>query len=439
MSRSSTFTSVRFDRRLVSRVGVGVAVVLSAATLAGIHTDAAAARSSTDAKAGIAVGAEKAVSAARPANGQGPPAVAWNGSRYFVVWAEGTLDTSSIYGARVSADGTVLDPNGILLGTRDSNIAVLRNPTVAGGGGKFFVIWEQEPEDSYDDLFAAMVSNAGVVQKNWCLSCVDNQQSNPSAAWNGQLFLAAWEDTPQVTESDIYGARVTRDGVTLDGCSGDSCPDGDDPGIPIGAVLDTDQIQPAVAGNDSYFVVPWADTSVATPTDIMDAGVAINGSILDSGFHWTISNAPSAQSDPSIARSGDSFLIAWSDRRSDPNSDVYSTLIRPGSEFDFNSTPLSPNGVLVSAANRGQSMPSVARRGTGYLVVWLDRRNSTFDIYGARVNASGAVVDMSGVPIAASGRIETDPAAVAGSGNQLVAYRHPTSGGATRVFFRILT
>jgi hypothetical protein len=421
-----------------SAFAAGVVLALGAAGLASIQTDAVAARPNGAAKAGIVVGAERAASAARPTTSQGPPAVAWNGSRYFVVWSEGAADgTTSIYGARVSPSGAVLDPAGILLGSGDE-FETVSNPTVAGGGGKFFVVWEREPEGTYDDLDAALVTNAGVVQRQWGLTFVDNQQSNPVAAWNGKLFLAVWEDQPDATQQDIFGARVTRDGLTLDGCSSDSCPNGDDPGIAI-SVGPNDETAPAVAANDDYFVAAWTDANTATPTDIRDAGVAVNGSILAFGSTFDISTAAGAQSQPSIARSGDTFLIAWSDRRSDPSSDVYSTLIQPGSEFDFDSTPLSPNGVLVSAANRAQSMPSVARRGTGYVVVWLDRRNSTFDVYGSRVGPAGAVLDPAGVPIAASNRIETDPAAVAGSGNQLVAYRHPTSAGATRVFFRLLT
>jgi hypothetical protein len=432
MSISSRVSAVRWR----AAVGAGAAAALCAAALTGGQSNAVAVRSAT-AKAGIVVGAEKAASAARPAASQGPPAVAWNGSRYFVVWDEGAADgTTSIYGTRVSPTGQVLDPGGILLGSGDE-FEHVSNPTVAGGGGKFFVVWEREPEGTYDDLDAALVTNAGAVQRRWGLTFVDNQQSNPVAAWNGKLFMAVWEDQPDASQQDIYGARVTRDGLTLDGCSSDSCPDGDDPGILISAGPN-DETTPAIAANDDYFVVPWTDANSATTTDVNDAGIATNGSILAFGSTFPISHAANGQCQPSIARTGNSFLIAWADARSG-GSDIYSTLIRPGSEPDFDSTPVSPNGVRVSGAAQAQTAPSVARRGTGYVVVWLDHRNASFDVYGSRVNATGGVVDGAGVKIAASNRAETDPAAVAGSGNQLVAYRHPTNAGATRVFFRLLT
>jgi hypothetical protein len=93
--------------------------------------------------------------------------VAWNGSRYFVVWAEGSrADPPRIYGTRVSASGVVLDPNGILLGSSDFDL--LSNPTVAGAG-KVLRRVEDEPEGTYDDLAAALVTNGGVVRQ-WGLS-----------------------------------------------------------------------------------------------------------------------------------------------------------------------------------------------------------------------------------------------------------------------------
>jgi hypothetical protein len=442
MSKSSQSVSAWPTRSVLSRAGAGLALIVGAAAFSGIHSDAVAARPGAAAKAAIVVGAERAVSTARPGDGQSAPAVAWNGKRYLVVWSEGSADgTTSIYGARVSPTGAVLDPNGILLGSGDE-FETVRSPGVAGGAGKFLVMWEREPEGTYDDLDAALVTNAGVVQRHWGLTFVDNQQSDPVAAWNGKLFQAVWEDQPDATQEDIFGARVTRDALTLDGCSSDSCPNGDDPGIAI-SVGPMDETAPAVAANDQYSVAVWTDANSATETDISASGVATNGDVLAFGFRFTISDAAGAQSEASIARTGDTFLIAWTDRRSGSVPNIYSTLIRPGSESDFNATPLSPNGVAVSTAAGSQSAPSVARRGTGYVVAWTDTRNGGSDVFAARVNSSGTVVDQSGVPIAASARPEAAPAAVAGSGNQLIAYQRTVLAapfnGSQRVFFKLLS
>jgi len=422
-------------------MGACLALVVAAALAGSFDISADAAGSSPAVQAsGVVVSAEKAILTARSGMVQQAPVVGWNGKRYLVVWTERSpVDgASKLYGARVTPAGQVLDPQGVLLDQADGPFVTFRNPTVAGGGGKFLVAYE---DLTFEDLHAALVTNAGAVTKHWCIVCVDNTQSNPAITWSGQLFLLTWEDTPEVNEKDIYGERITSDGLGLDGCSQDTCPDGgNDSGIPVGVVLGPDESQPAVAANAKYFMATWTEADSATTTDIADRGVAFNGMPL---LHpEPISDAVGAQSDSSIAHSGATFLAAWSDRRSDPESDVYATLLRPGNndlESEFDPSPLSPNGILISGASHGQTLPSVTKRGTGYVLVWQDGRNATSDIYGARVSASGTVVDANGVRIAATARVETDPVAVAGAVNQLVAYRHPDAKGVSRVYFRLLS
>jgi hypothetical protein len=403
---------------------------------------AGAAPTATAATPGIVVSGEKAVITARPGMVQQPPAVGWNGKRYLVVWTEfdPNVGGSSVYAARVTPSGTVLDPQGILLKHYDPPFVLLRNPAVAGagGGGNFLVAYE---DWFFEDIGATLVTNAGTVRKQWCAVCVDNTQTSPSVTWSASnLFLLTWEDTPNVNEKDIYGERVTSDGLALDGCSADSCPDGNDPGIPVGALVGPDETQPAVAANAHYFISTWTEADSATTTGIADRGVAFNGTALQ--HPTTVSDPAGAQSDSSIAHSGPTFLVAWSDRRTDPDSDIYATLLRPGNNDDesqFDPSPVSPNGVLVSGAAHGQTVPSVAKRGTGYVVVWADARNATGDIYGARVNGAGTVLDKSGVRISATARVETDPVVAAGASNQLVAYRHPDASGVSRIYFRLLS
>ena len=68
------------------------------------------------APARLIVGSERAVSLARPANAQSEIAAAFHDELFFVVWQETSPSgTSSVYGARMKLDGTVLDTNGILL------------------------------------------------------------------------------------------------------------------------------------------------------------------------------------------------------------------------------------------------------------------------------------------------------------------------------------
>ncbi len=287
--------------------------------------------------------------------------MAWNGSEYYVVWEEGSgTGPTQVFGARVSASGTVLDPGGVQLSQGVFNDSV--HPRVASGNGKFLVVWEDEPEDDYSDLGAALVRANGTVQKRSFMGG-DNSQSHPDVAWNGQLFLAVWQDEPDPSNEDVYGARITADGLTLDGCSSDSCPNGDDTGIPI-ATNAGNEVLPTVTANTGLFLVAWTDRTDATHPVVRDTAVAVNGSSLDTvGFD--LSQNPGNQSQVAAARNGASALFAWADLRSGTSSDVFATTMKPGDEQNYQPTPVPTAGFSVSSASGDQTDPRgrAARRG----------------------------------------------------------------------------
>jgi hypothetical protein len=380
------------------------------------------------------------VSIARPGNAQGDVDVAWNGHVFLVVWQETPAagGPSEIYAARVNADGHVLDPNGILLSLSEDSHA---RPAVAGGDGRFMVVWEERPEGTYTDLGAAIVRGSGQVKRRWFLSLVDNGQSNPDVAWGNQMFLATWEDEPDPEDQDIYGARVLPSGLTLDGCSTDACSNPDDPGIAIGLSVGTDQLTPATAWTGKMFALMWADEDTATPGDIRTNAVAVNaGTFFEEGF--VVSDAAGSQTDPDVARNHDLLLTAWTDTRSGTTSDVFFTRIEPD-PFDYSPTPLPANGTALSAGAGMQQEVAVARRGGGFIAVWTDDRNGTNDIIAARISAGGVVRTPVGVPVATGPRNQRAAAIADGGSVQLVAYQRdvPASpfNGLDRVFLRIVS
>lgn len=109
------------------------------------------------------------------AGDQDAPALVSDGNDYFAVWADGRtfagengqIPGLDIYGARVAANGSVLDPAGIPINTV-SYMAFngKANPTVAFDGDDYFVAWQTGSFPNYPPagIFASWVTTAGDVQ-----------------------------------------------------------------------------------------------------------------------------------------------------------------------------------------------------------------------------------------------------------------------------------
>lgn len=78
--------------------------------------------------------------AARPRN-QALPRVAFDGTNFLVVWQDFRSGKYDVYGARVSPEGKVLDPDGIVLGASKGATAHRVTPDVAAAAGRCCVVW----------------------------------------------------------------------------------------------------------------------------------------------------------------------------------------------------------------------------------------------------------------------------------------------------------
>ena len=83
------------------------------------------------------------------------------------------------------------------------------------------------------------------------------QRYAPAVAFDGATYLVVWEEQPPAASRDIYAARVSEAGVVLDPV-----------GIPISKAAGN-QRAPAVAFDGTSFVVVWQDDrSPSTGPDV---------------------------------------------------------------------------------------------------------------------------------------------------------------------------
>ena len=320
-------------------------------------------------------------------NGQFAGGIAFDGENYLVSWTDLRSGPPDVYVARVTPAATVLDPNGIPVSTASGGQYA---SDIAFDGTNYLVVWDDGRSGLFD-VYGARVSREGLVLDagGIPISTDSSHQQLPSVAFDGTNYFVAWTDAR--SPWDIYGARVTPAGGVLDAG-----------GIPI-STADNDQLSPAVGFDGGNFLVVWQDDRVSRDPyneETYGARVTSDGEVLDTdGIGLSIMHA--SQTYPAVAFDGTNYLVAWQDDRSGTGSageahdDIYAARVTQ------DGTSLDGTGIAVATAPSVQGyFPSVAFDGTNYLVVWADSRHPLdSDIYGARVTPAGEVLDEGGFVI----------------------------------------
>ncbi len=337
--------------------------------------------------------------------------VAFDGINYLVVWVYGDWPppVGDIRGARVNQDGVVLD-SAIAISTLEGD---QRSPSVAFGGTNYLVVWrESRPVFNDPDICGTRVNQAGHVldSAEIFITIVANSQTLPSVAFDGTSYLIVWQNCRDYLEHyDIYGTRVDQFGTVLDPAR-----------IAISTAVDWSR-DPSVAFDGTNYLVVWEHT----PRKIYGARVSQAGVVLDPhGFRISRDPPdPNPHFSPSIAFDGTNYLAVWEDMSyPPPYGDIY------GARVDQSGVVLDPGGIQIAAtAEHQERSPSVAFDGTDYLVVWRDHHYA-FSIYGTRVDQAGNVLNPAGIGISPYGDVTASPSVAFGITDYLVVW-HDNRGG----------
>ncbi|MCX6842981.1 MAG: T9SS type A sorting domain-containing protein [candidate division WOR-3 bacterium] len=332
---------------------------------------------------------------------QWPPAVSYDGARLLVTWADYRGESADPYGARVTIDGTVLDPNGILLAYGWTS-PTQQSPAAAFDGTNYLAVWQDDRNET-PDIYATRVTSQGVIldPQGILVGTGFQGQFSPAVAFDGTNFLVVWSAWSW-TDCDIYGARVTPAGVVLDPY-----------GIPIAAsqYYETD---PSLAFDGANYLVVWEHEDMENQKcDVYGARVTPQGAVLQ---ELAIA-ADSSQFIPTVSFGAANYLVTWTDDRDGDNvMDVYGARVSPAGVV------LEPSGIPISTFDMDQSNPVVAFDGTNWLVAWEDYRGDASAIYGARVGPGGVVFEPDGIPISPADMDQSNPAAAFDGTNWLVAW-----------------
>jgi len=296
------------------------------------------------------------------------PSLSFDGVNYLAVWEDRTypvppVDNSgfTIQASRIAPDGSILDPEGIIVTKRNGH-----SPSVIYGAPYYFTAWVR----AYPDwkIYCARLTTQGTVLDTAGIFISSSCYYKPSVGFDGTNYLVTWHT------GDIYAKRVNQDGIVLD----------PNPIVISNAFLD--QEFPSVAFDGFNYFIVWQDdrNAGATSLDIYGARLTPDGIVLDTNG-VPISTAPFVQRNPAVAFGDTNYLVVWRDRRNSIDYDIY------GARVNTAGTVLDPNGIAICTASGNQEMPAATFDGNDYIVVWHDSSNS--NIYGARVSRTGEVVN----------------------------------------------
>lgn len=175
------------------------------------------------------------------------------------------------------------------------------------------------------------------------------------------------------------------------------------PTIPLPPADGRDAYEPAAAFGGDVFLVAWKSGHLAPGDlrkgveyigDIVACRLDRNGEVIDTQ-PFVVSSADDLQERPRIAFGDGVFLVVWQDIRNGKDWDVYASRVTPDGKV------LDPDGILVSGGAHNQAIPDVAWDGRAFQIVWQDfRSGNRYEIYGARVDSTGKVLDPDGQRLA---------------------------------------
>ena len=320
-----------------------------------------------------------------PAPGsQSRPAIAFDGANFLVAWEDKRSGSyTDICGARVTPQGTLLDPSGFVISQAPYD---QQHPAIAFDGASFLVVWQDFRRGYAFDIYGTRVSPQGTVldPAGLMISNDPNEQLYPALAFDGANFLVVWQDNRNhVDAPDIYGARVTREGEVLDSA-----------GLAINTAPHPKNA-PAVGFDNANFLVVWCDIRDSSNMHICGTRLTPAGAVLDTGG-FVVSLSPGKQLAPCLSFDGTDYLVAWEDILGMASFAIYGTRVTPGGAV------LDPSGIVISSTGY-QFAPALTFDGQNFLVVWQNVNGSlppVCSIHGVRVTPDGAVLDPSVVVIA---------------------------------------
>lgn len=235
------------------------------------------------------------------------PRIAYGNGLFLVVWHDFRNNKDwDIYAARVTPEGKVLDPEGIPVSTQNQVQAL---PQVAWDGQTFQVVWQDYRSGNRYEVYGARISADGKLldpEGQLLVTAKDRHRFNPVIASNGQgASLLIWYGDVRLGTGTIAGAVRIQDGKAVQSIPIDSGSRKHGPGF--------EWVPLCLTHGGTHALVAWAtDTKLgrdSAPYHINAMILSEQGQVLHS-LH-VADNKNRQIRDPQAVWDGKDFIVVW--------------------------------------------------------------------------------------------------------------------------------
>jgi hypothetical protein len=249
--------------------------------------------------------------------------------------------------------------------------------SLAWTGSEFALCFEDYRDSSWEIYYTSLSASGVPTGSDFRITGAPSGSSLPSLVWNGSNLGAAWSAS-RGSNVDLLFRQFYPTGELI----------GSESEIATGE----NSRKPSMVWTGSEYGISWHDDRTGD-WEIFFARISETGALLSSNIR--ITNDPSESATPSLAWTGSEYGLAWHDYRHGDAEILFRRISNIGD--------LIGDQVRVSNEDGDSFYPSLAWTGSEYGVAWHDFRDSNWEIYFARLSATGALM-------ASDIRITNDPA-----------------------------
>lgn len=256
-------------------------------------------------------------------------------------------------------------------------------PSLAWNGSRFFVVWSQAFVDYYYQVHGSLLSPDGFPLQaapapltGIPISLSAQSQDQPDVAFGRDTYMAVWRESFSTTgEMRVVAARFTREGQPLDG-----------PGIvmeSLSSLLRSDATSiPSIAFDGENFLIVWSTRSLrGQGASLQAVRISPSGSVVDSEPLFISANTLNSQA---VACNQGSCVVIWLEATSTGEFSLNSVRMASGLIVD------GPTEVAgISSLFFGHQVVPTA---SGYFLAWAELNFQTPQkngLYGLHLDARG--------------------------------------------------